>query len=140
MSVTGLKQNFEVKANSSIGFAFADVVNNKRIILYDLMSMQELVADSGGSGWASVAILAHEIAHHLNNHFLILETGPETRKKLELEADEFAGFVLYKMGAELEQAQLALQFLPNVDVPSNTHPNKAARLAAVAKGWYAASR
>ena len=137
MSFTGLKQNFKIKANPDVYIALATVEDNERTIFYDPTSIKELVADSGGSNWISITILAHEIAHHLNGHLLILETiGSGNRKKLELEADEFAGFILYKMEAKLEEAQLALQSLPDTDIPSNTHPNKAARLAAVAKGWY----
>ena len=68
---------------------------------------------------------------------MVLEvTGQGNRKKLELEADEFAGFILYKMGAKLEEAQLALQSLPDGDIFSTTHPDKPARLSAVATGWY----
>ena len=136
MSLTGLKQNFQIKA-ANVDNAFATIVNNERAILYSPAFMREAINDGGGSNWVAISILAHEIAHHLNNHFLQLEAlNPSNRKTLELEADEFAGFVMYKMGANLEQTQLAIQSLPDIDIPSKTHPTKAARLVAVGRGWY----
>ena len=137
MSFTGLEQNFEIRAESDVYIALATVINKKRTILYDPAFMRQALASSGDTNWVTTNILAHEIAHHLNNHHLQLEaTSSIDRKKLELEADKFAGFILYEMGAELEQAQLALQSLPDVEVPNSLHPAKADRFSAVAKGWY----
>ena len=53
---------------------------------------------------------------------------------MELEADEFSGFVLRKMGATLTEAQSALQLLAN-PYGSLTHPPAKDRLRAVEAGW-----
>ena len=52
----------------------------------------------------------------------------------ELEADEFSGFVLRKMGASLTEAQAAMQTLGNIRATS-THPAKDDRLLSIAEGW-----
>ena len=105
MRFTGLTQNFDIEPAKHVGNAFATIVNKRRAILYNPEFMKQAVAEGEGSNWVAITILAHEIAHHLNNHFLLLGAG--SRKKLEIEADEFAGFVLYKMGAELETSTVS---------------------------------
>src|SRR5690606_36946785 len=52
----------------------------------------------------------------------------------ELEADEFSGFVLRKMGASLADAQAAMAVLSD-ERDSYTHPGRASRLAAINNGW-----
>jgi hypothetical protein len=51
-----------------------------------------------------------------------------------LEADEFSGFVLRKMGASLSETQAAIKVLAD-DYDSRTHPGRNSRLAAINKGW-----
>jgi hypothetical protein len=53
---------------------------------------------------------------------------------IELEADQFAGFALCKMGATLKQSQLAMYYISNM-ASSKTHPGRLDRLAAIEKGW-----
>src|SRR5690606_38394645 len=53
----------------------------------------------------------------------------------ELEADKFSGFVLYKMGASLDDAQLALGKLVAEGPDGRTHPGRGKRMAAIAEGW-----
>jgi tetratricopeptide (TPR) repeat protein len=82
---------------------------------------------------ASVSIFAHEIGHHLCGHTLdVLGSRPDK----ELEADRFSGFVMYKLGATLEQAQAAMVALGNPSYVS-THPPLVNRLAAIRNGWNA---
>ncbi len=83
-----------------------------------------------GTDWASISILAHEIGHHLNGH--TLEGG--SRPDNELEADEFSGFVLRKLGASLSESQLAMKIVADARA-SSTHPGKYDRLTAIAEGW-----
>ncbi|MCW3111082.1 MAG: hypothetical protein JWQ09_5588, partial [Segetibacter sp.] len=52
----------------------------------------------------------------------------------ELEADEFSGSVLRRMGASLQQAQLAMKLIAS-PYASATHPGENDRLAAIARGW-----
>src|SRR6185436_2480072 len=133
LSIVGLKPNFEIRA-ADIPNAAAVIYNSKRYVLYNPQFVASL-NKSAGNSWASVSILAHEIGHHLNGHTLT-ETG--SRPDIELEADEFSGFVLRKMGASLNDAQIAMKIAADVKA-SHTHPAKADRLEAIATGWTTAN-
>jgi len=54
---------------------------------------------------------------------------------MELEADETAGFILYKLGATLEESQRAMKSESVSVEGSYTHPPRAQRLEAIRKGW-----
>ena len=129
IEVIGIKQNFEVMA-AKIDNAAAVTYRGKRFILYNPDFINRLDA-AAGNKWASISILAHEIGHHLNGHTLE-NIGSQPEK--ELEADEFSGFVLRRMGATLAQAQAAMQIAANYK-QSLTHPGKTDRLTAIAAGW-----
>ena len=133
VAVVGLKSNFEIQA-ANIPNAAAVVFNGKRYILYNPQFIAVL-DKAAGKHWPSVAILAHEIGHHLNGHTLTKNGSlPET----ELDADEFSGFVLQKMGASLKDAQLAIEIAGNTRA-THTHPGKTDRLIAIEKGWQRAT-
>jgi hypothetical protein len=129
IAVIGLQPHFEIRA-ADVPNAAAVIYSNKRYVLYNPDFISSLNR-SAGSKWASVSILAHEIGHHLNGHTLS-EGG--SRPDLELEADEFSGFVLNKMGATLDEAQAAMKIAADVK-ESHTHPAKNRRLSAIEKGW-----
>lgn len=129
MSHVGLKKNFVVRA-SGVSNAAATIRGENRYILYNERFISWL-NNQTNSTWASTSVLAHEIGHHLNGHTL---DGLGSRPKIELEADEFSGFVLGKMGASLSEAQLAMRKIGN-ESASKTHPAKADRLRAIQKGW-----
>ena len=124
----GLQPRFDIR-QASVPNAMATIQGNKRLILYSENFILK-INQSTGTGWASTGILAHEIGHHLNNHTLAEEGS---RPELELEADEFSGFVLARLGATLEQAQAAIQTVSARG--SSTHPPRQARLEAIARGW-----
>lgn len=132
IGVIGLKPHFETRA-SDVPNAAAVIYMNKRYILYN-PAFVEALNKAAGSKWAAVSILAHEIGHHLNGHTLE-ESG--SRPEIELEADEFSGFVLRKLGATLAEAQLAMQIAADVKA-SHSHPAKAGRLKAIERGWLTA--
>lgn len=129
IAVVGLKPNFALKA-ANIPNAAAVTYNGKRYIAYNPGFIATLNAKAGNK-WASVSILAHEIGHHLNGHTL-LNSGSQPH--LELEADEFSGFVLQKMGATLSQAQVAMKLAADYK-PGLTHPGQQDRMSAIARGW-----
>jgi hypothetical protein len=129
INVIGLKPRFEIRA-AKIPNAAAVILQNKRFVLYNPDFVSALNKQAGNS-WASVSILAHEIGHHLNGH--TLDEGG-SRPDLELEADEFSGFVLRKMGASLADAQSAMRIAASVKA-SHTHPAKNDRLSAIQRGW-----
>ena len=127
---TGLPQNFKIMA-ANVPNAAADVdANGERRILYNQTFMKR-ITETAQTDWAATSILAHEIGHHLSGH--TLKRGG-SRPELELQADAFSGYVLFKMGAELEDAQAAMEALAE-ERSSETHPPKSARLAAIANGW-----
>ena len=129
IEVVGLKPRFEVRT-ANIENAAAVIYNGKRYILYNERFLAA-INNAVHTDWAGVSILAHEIGHHLNGHTLS-RTGSNHAD--ELEADEFSGFVLRKMGASLEEAQAAMKLLSD-ERSSATHPGRAYRLAAISKGW-----
>ena len=86
------------------------------------------------TNWETLTILAHEIAHHLNYH-LVNPHPDATFRSMELEADETAGFILFKLGATLEESQRAMKSASVSIEGSYTHPPRAQRLDAIRKGW-----
>lgn len=133
--LVGLKPNFVVKvANVPNAQAQIDRISKQRMILYSqtFITSIDLITKSN---WGSIATLAHELGHHLNGHTLVGYTADKKKNHIEeLQADEFAGFVCYKLGATLEQAQSVFQTFAE-DNTSSTHPPRSARLEAVAVGW-----
>ncbi len=133
LSVVGLKPNFEIRA-ANVPNAAAVIIKNQRVILYNPKFISA-INNASGSNWAGISIIAHEIGHHLNGHTL---TSGGSRPDIELEADEFSGFVLNKMGASLTDAQAAMAVAASQKA-SHTHPAKRDRLVAIAAGWQNAS-
>ena len=133
----GLKPNFILVPCPNIkNCAALNYDDNLRYIVYDKAFMDE-VAKSVGTNWTHTMILAHEIGHHLNGHTLRQVNKEESRQE-ELEADEFAGFILGKLGATLNQTVAAMDGLnhPDCDIEYfSDHPCKIKRVAAIRKGW-----
>ena len=136
MKYTGLPQNFDVLANAQVPNAAAVILVGDdqlphRVIAYNQKFMSEVMTATANDDWGPVSIMAHEVAHHLSGH--TIQPGG-SQPPTELEADKFSGYVLYKMGAALADAQRALNALvPEADGP--THPGRARRVQAVAEGW-----
>lgn len=131
----GLSSNkFTLLSCPDIKNAAAMLQNNKRFILYDRTFLTRL--SSSNSDWEAISILAHEIGHHLLGHTLSdWENYPESHEK-ELDADHFAGFQLYKLGATLEQAQSSVrQVATEFNDSYSTHPKLSRRLKAVEEGY-----
>ncbi len=129
MASVGLRVNFELK-EARVGNFEAVIFRRKRYILYNpdyIRWVTHLTLDK----WSAMALLAHEVGHHLNGHTL-KKSG--SKPELELEADEFAGFILYKSGATLGQAQEVMMHIATNE-QTRTHPSKSARLRAVQNGW-----
>ncbi len=132
---TGLKRNFMVLRDDRQSNACALIQGDQRYILYN-NGFMEMVKDMAQSNWSSISILAHEVGHHLNGHTLL---AGGSRPDIELEADEFSGFVLYMLGASLEDAQAAMKSLASEN-DGPTHPGKFKRLRAIQDGWSRAAR
>jgi predicted HD phosphohydrolase len=132
IDVVGLKPNFEVMA-AQVDNAAAVVYGGKRYVLYNPTFINNLVQRTGNK-WAAISVLAHEIGHHLNGHTV---TSSGSQPAIELEADEFSGFVLRKLGASLADAQAAMRVLAS-QTASRTHPAQHDRLTYIARGWQSA--
>ncbi|HEX6334050.1 MAG TPA: M48 family metalloprotease [Flavisolibacter sp.] len=129
IDVVGLKPNFEVQA-ANVPNAAAVVSRGKRYVLYNPNFINQLTRTTG-TRWAAISVLAHEIGHHLNGHTV---TSSGSQPAIELEADEFSGFVLRKMGASLAEAQAAMKAIAGQQA-TKTHPGRYDRLASIQKGW-----
>jgi hypothetical protein len=131
---TGLTQNFMIVENTSIPTAIAYNKKKHRYIAYNPKFMLR-VKDRTKSDWGAVSVLAHEIGHHLSGHTLITRRRDPQE---ELEADRFSGFILYKMGASLEEAK-SCATLVELNA-TETHPPKTERLIAITLGWLDANK
>jgi hypothetical protein len=134
MRVTGLQQNFELKAADVMNIE-ASIQHKKRYILYNPAFISQLNSVAKNK-WATTALLAHEVGHHLNGH-TIKKSGSNIR--VELEADEYAGFILNKMGATLAEAEEVMYYVAKQE-DSKTHPARSSRILAIQKGWLKAAQ
>ena len=130
----GLKARFELRATREVDNAAAVVYDGQRYLLYN-PDFLNAVNRTGHTDWAGISILAHEMGHHLNGHTL---RAGGSQPADELEADEFSGFVLRKLGASLAQAQAAMASVADNE-GSATHPGRTPRLAAIGQGWQRAN-
>lgn len=133
LSYSGLPINFEIYS-SDIENAVAVMIDNKRYIIYDPKLLQ-YTDENSNSYWTSMSILAHEIGHHLSGHTL---NNNDDKLNNELQADKFSGFILYKLGATLIQAQTAINQL-GTEQDTDTHPSKYKRMDIIKMGWEEAS-
>jgi tetratricopeptide (TPR) repeat protein len=142
LSVIGASKRFVLQPCNNINNAVATSYKGIRYILYDRDFMNSL---DFGDNWSNLFILAHEVGHHINGHSLDIllyaaeAVEPETlanKRKQELEADEFAGFILAKLGATLEQTSLSINLVSSEkDDTYSTHPSKSKRLASIEIGF-----
>jgi Peptidase family M48 len=134
LGYTGLRPNFIVES-SNVPDAVAIITDTVRYIVYnkDLMTT---INERAGNKWAAVAVLAHEVGHHLLGH--TLRPGG-SRPKEELEADRYSGFILEKLGIPPQVATAAVDMLTN-EIGSPTHPRRSERVKSVTDGWWEAFR
>ena len=139
LNVIGASKRFVLQECSNINNALALTMNGIRYIMYDPEFMTSL---SYGDEWSNKFILAHEVGHHINGHTVdVLAANSSNKVSLstsriqELEADEFAGFVLGRLGASLSDALSGVQSLSDKDDSYSTHPRRSKRIAAIKKGF-----
>ena len=129
ISAAGLKANFDIR-KANVPNAAAVLYGSKRYILYNPDFIDKLTRATG-TKWAAVSVLAHEIGHHLYRQKV---NGRIPQMASELEADEFSGYVLQRMGATLNEAQAAMNILASSRA-TRTHPGRNDRLASIARGF-----
>jgi hypothetical protein len=130
LSAVGRSANFEIRSVSNIQNAAAVAYGGKRYVLYNPNFINALDRRTGNQ-WASISVLAHEVGHHLKGH---TTSGQSSHPAIELEADEFSGYALRKMGASLEDAQATMKLIAS-ETGSASHPGKSNRLSAIEDGW-----
>ena len=143
IAVTGISKRFALYQCSGINNCEAITFRGIRYIFYDQNFMKSITASAGS--WTNLSILAHEVGHHVNAHsqdWLALASGEiqgitlEQKRQQEIEADEFSGFVLAKLGATLIQAQAAIKLASDDgDDTYSTHPSRSKRLSAIERGY-----
>ena len=142
MAFTGLPQNFDVTEANVPNAAAAILLDQQklphRVIAFNPQFIELVRRETGGNPWSAVSIMAHEAGHHLAGH--TIQPGG-SQPPIELEADKFSGFVLYKMGASRDDALKAINTLVPEAVPGDsTHPGRRQRATAVGDGWDSACR
>lgn len=127
--------------NASIGYpsGSSDVPNPQMILVADVDWIKKN-ATEGQTDWGLEAVFAHELGHLLYQH--TPRVSPEISRRQELEADEFAGYALHQVGLKydldvsLRDAQAIVGIIAPVEIKDDaSHPVKADRLAAIARGW-----
>ena len=134
LDAVGLSANFEIR-QANVQNAAAVAYGGKRYVLYNPNFINALDRRTGNQ-WASISVLAHEVGHHLKGHTV---SGQGSQPATELEADEFSGYALRKMGASLEDAQATMKLIAN-QTGSSTHPGRSSRLSAIENGWASADQ
>ena len=133
---SGLRPNFLVgpaRVDNAAAAIWTSPDGSKiRLIVYNPEWM-DAVASQTQTDWAGSSIIAHEVGHHLQGHTILHRDTPGQPDR-ELEADEFSGFIIARMGGTLAQAQIAMRTFGSVE-GSATHPPRHLRLAAIARGW-----
>ena len=134
LDVTGMSKRFVLKECNDISNCLATNFKGIRYILYDRDFMDAIATRT--NSWSSTSILAHEVGHHVNGHTLGTEETLAGSRQMELEADEYSGFIMYKLGASLDEAQEAISLISsNKNDSFSTHPSKDKRLRAIKIGY-----
>lgn len=150
LDIAGLSKNFSLFPCDGIPNAAAFTFNGDRYIFYNPEFMNNISYQTNNI--SDVFILAHEVGHHVNFHtkdLLLLSKGLseipklEEKRKQELEADEFAGFIMAKLGYSLSDVKDVLKKLKNDWRTENyesdkyaTHPAIYKRLDAINQGYF----
>ena len=147
LSTMGGSKNFVMQECSNVANASALQVEGIRYIFYNQQWMRSLNYSNSNAG---LFTLAHEVGHHINGHtldWLLIASksvNPKTlaeRRKQELEADEFAAFVIAKLGVSINDANDIMNTVSNdSDDTFSSHPARAKRLLAIKKGYEKAKK
>jgi hypothetical protein len=130
LKAVDMKGTIEVAPSFKVPNAAAAVYKSKRYIAYNPAFVSAIDRVSGNK-WATIAIFAHELGHHIYGHTdKRLTSNPD----IELQADTFTGHALRKMGASLEDAQITMKLIASRR-GSATHPARHDRLGSIALGW-----
>lgn len=141
ISTVGISKNFVMQECPNVSNASALQVKGVRYIFYNKAWMSTI----NDSSFDGLFVLAHEVGHHVNGHALdwvvlasnsVTPTSLAEDREQELQADEFAGFVMAKLGASLDEACAVINRVSkDSDDKYSTHPSRSKRLMAIKKGF-----
>lgn len=137
----GASKNFVLVPCEKISNAVAITYKGERYILYDKNFISEISRNT--NEYSGLFILAHEVGHHVNGHtrdFLLSNVldseSLEKQRNDELEADEFAAFIVTKLGASLNEINEVINLIgSDKNDLFSTHPERDKRLIAVKNGY-----
>ena len=119
----------EGSENAAAGIPRGGRYADRRVIIYDPLFLQNI--ERGTDLWGPMSVMAHEVAHHLLGHSVF---GAGSNPRAELDADFYTGFILNRLGSDLQQAQAAIRLIASPG-GSSSHPPLHERLEAIALGW-----
>jgi hypothetical protein len=128
----GIRQGFSVRKATNVDNACAAIDGRNRRVLY--YNFDFIDGKTRGNVWKKIGIVSHEIGHHINNHPLEVQAIDAWQQ--ELQADEFAGSLMQKLGAGLDDA---LAFTEVLAVTSSSYPDREFRKVAIEQGYRKAS-
>ena len=148
-AAAGIRSNFIMFQCNNIGTCLAIEKDGDPYILYDNEFLNKLkskisygfsekkinIKSYEENDWISMTILAHEIGHHENHHFSKTIRAANSIKDLELQADEYAGHVLYSLGATLQQGEKVFHTAIIPTEGSIEHPSRTDRVKAFEEGY-----
>jgi len=128
----GLPTEFDVRMgdiDDNVALSTISPTFDKEIILNEKV-VNRINFNGSWGDFEDIFIIAHEIGHHLStNHVDFVES----RLQSEVVADEFAGFVLNKLGASLNDISVILSSVD--ELGCDTHPPRNTRIMAASHGW-----
>lgn len=104
--------------------------NGEAIITYNPLFLGNLYQINQ---WAPISVLAHEVGHHINADITWYGSFQHPWSR-ELRADYVSGYVLFKLGASLSDAQSAFRSSFSL-FGSPSHPDTPRRLDALTAGY-----
>jgi hypothetical protein len=144
-----IKNNFKLVECNGINGCKSNVKNGVAYILYDNNFLKSIKSNNAlgftekkintknakNEEWTSITILAHELGHHVQQHF-----GEDVQKflgnyEIELQADEYAGNILCILGASLQEGKQAYYSSVIPEEKTIDHPDKASRIKRFEEGY-----
>jgi len=108
--------------------------NGAPIITYNPDFMEYLAQNNA---WAPISVVAHEVGHHISADLSWYGQLQHPWSR-ELRADFISGYVMFKLGASLSDAQSAFRVMFDW-LGSSSHPDTPKRIDALNAGYYRAS-
>lgn len=113
---------------------FATLKEDHFVLLYGRPMFGPLMA-APRTNWEAIALLSHEVGHIVLHFQEYSHPEGVSRKEIELEADEFSGFILAKLGVPWETLHVFEKYGDYAFDSPEHHGTPAERRHAAAVGW-----